>query len=161
MDAGSPTRFVARLRNARAVSAGGIVVRQEGERSQLLLGRRSRDRQRVIWSLPKGTPDAGESLDETALREVSEETGLRVRIVAPLGEIHYWFVRQGTRFSKTVHYYLMESLGGDLAEHDREFDEVRWVDFDETSGLEMFPTERELVERARRRLGRATPVRTE
>lgn len=144
---------MARLRNARAVSAGGVVVRHHAERSQLLLGRRSRDRDRVIWSLPKGTPDAGESLDQTAVREVSEETGLRVRIVAPLGEIHYWFVRQGTRYSKTVHYYLMEALGGDLTGHDREFDEVRWVDFADTPGLEMFPTERELVERARRRLG--------
>lgn len=152
MDAGTAVRLVARLRNARATSAGGVVVRTEGERRQLLLGRRARDRDRVTWSLPKGTPAAGESLDQTALREVSEETGLHVRIVAPLGEIHYFFVREGTRYSKTVHYFLMESSGGELTDHDREFDDVRWVDFEEAPGLNMFPTERELIERARRKI---------
>jgi 8-oxo-dGTP pyrophosphatase MutT (NUDIX family) len=152
---------VARLRHARATSAGGVVIRTAGDRRQLLLGRRARERARDIWSLPKGTPDAGERLDQTALREVSEETGLRVRIVAPLGEIHYWFVRDGTRYAKTVHYYLMEPVGGDLAAHDREFEEVRWIDLDEVPGLELFPSERELVERARRRLAatRQAPVR--
>jgi len=143
---------VARLRNARATSAGGVVVRANGQRNELLLGRRSLERDRVVWSLPKGTPSGNESLDETALREVSEETGLQVRIVAPLGEIHYWFVRRGTRFSKTVHYYLMEPLGGDLSQHDHEFDAVEWVDFGATEKLDLFPTERELIEKARARI---------
>jgi len=143
---------VARLRNARATSAGGVVVRTKGDRRELLLGRRTLDRDRVIWSLPKGTPTADESLDQTAVREVSEETGLQVRIVAPLGEIHYWFVRRGIRYSKTVHYYLMEPLGGDLAEHDREFDAVAWVDFGALPEFELFPTERDLIERARARI---------
>jgi 8-oxo-dGTP pyrophosphatase MutT (NUDIX family) len=143
---------VARLRNARATSAGGVVVRTQGDRRQLVLGRRTTDRDRTVWSLPKGTPQADETLDQTALREVAEETGLHVRIVAPLDEIHYWFVRRGVRFSKTVHYYLMESTGGDLADHDREFDAVEWVGFDELGKLDLFPTERDLVERARARL---------
>jgi 8-oxo-dGTP pyrophosphatase MutT (NUDIX family) len=152
---------VARLRSARATSAGGVVVRTQGERAQLVLGRRRTERDRVVWSLPKGTPRAAESLDQTALREVSEETGLQVRIVAPLGEIHYWFARKGTRFSKTVHYYLMEAVGGDLAEHDREFDAVEWVDFDALPGLDLFATERELIERARaRREARADALTT-
>ena len=142
---------MARLRNARATSAGGVVVRTNGDRRELLLGRRTLDRDRVIWSLPKGTPAGDESLDQTALREVSEETGLQVRIVAPLGEVHYWFVRRGIRYSKTVHYYLMEALGGDLAEHDREFDAVAWVDFDALAELDLFATERDLIERARAR----------
>jgi len=143
---------VARLRNARATSAGGVVVRTDGDHRELLLGRRTLDGDRVIWSLPKGTPTADESLDQTAIREVSEETGLQVRVVAPLGEIHYWFVRRGIRYSKTVHYYLMEPLGGDLREHDREFDAVAWVDFQALPELELFPTERDLIERARARL---------
>jgi 8-oxo-dGTP pyrophosphatase MutT (NUDIX family) len=143
---------VARLRNARATSAGGVVVRSLGNQRQLVLGRRRTERDRVVWSLPKGTPRRDETLDQTAVREVSEETGLHVRIVAPLGEIQYWFVRSGTRFAKTVHYYLMEAVGGDLEHHDREFDGVEWVDFEALPGLGLFPTERELIERARARL---------
>ena len=143
---------MARLRNARATSAGGIVVRSNGKRRELLLGRRALDRDRVVWSLPKGTPSGDESLDQTAVREVSEETGLTVRIVAPLGEIHYWFVRKGTRFSKTVHYYLMEALGGDLSLHDHEFDGVEWVDFVDLERLDLFPTERQLIDKARAQL---------
>jgi len=143
---------VARLRNARATSAGGVVVRDHGDQRQLVLGRRTNDRDRTIWSLPKGTPSGEETLDQTALREVAEETGLRVRIVAPLGEIHYWFVRRGVRFSKTVHYYLMEATGGDLADHDREFEGVEWVAFDELAKLDLFPTERDLIARAEARL---------
>ena len=143
---------MARLRNARATSAGGVVVRSLGNQRQLVLGRRRTERDRVVWSLPKGTPRRDETLDQTAVREVSEETGLHVRIVAPLGEIQYWFVRRGTRFAKTVHYYLMGAVGGDLEHHDREFDAVEWVDFEALPGLELFPTERELIERARTRL---------
>jgi 8-oxo-dGTP pyrophosphatase MutT (NUDIX family) len=143
---------VARLRNARATSAGGVVVRTQGDQRQLVLGRRTSERERVTWSLPKGTPSGDETIDQTALREVSEETGLRVRIVAPLGEIHYWFVRRGVRFAKTVHYYLMESTGGDLADHDHEFEAVEWIDFEDLPRLDLFPTERDLIGRAEARL---------
>ena len=68
--------------------------------------------------------------EETALREVEEETGLEVRITGALDSIEYWFVQSGTRIHKTVHYFLMEPTGGDLAAHDHEFDEVRWIPFD-------------------------------
>ena len=88
---------------------------------------RRRGRDAVTWTLPKGTPDTGETIEETALREVREETGLEVRIVAPLPSIEYDFVQGGTRIHKTVHYFLMEPTGGDLARHDHEFERVRWV----------------------------------
>jgi 8-oxo-dGTP pyrophosphatase MutT (NUDIX family) len=71
-----------------------------------------------------------------------------VRITAPLDSIEYWFVLSGTRIHKTVHYFLMEPTGGDLAGHDHEFDEVRWVRFDEANALLTFETERALVARA-------------
>jgi len=102
----------------------------------------------MTWTLPKGTPVPGETLEQTALREVAEETGLEVRISRPFGSIEYRFVQQGTRIHKTVHYFLMEATGGDLASHDHEFEEVRWVPLRDAVGLLTFETERALVARA-------------
>ncbi|MFN8521279.1 MAG: NUDIX hydrolase [Chloroflexota bacterium] len=134
--------------SARATSAGGVVLRQGASGTELVLGRRRRERDGMTWSLPKGTPNGGETIEQTALREVEEETGLQVRILAPIGPIEYYFVQSGTRIHKTVHYYLMEAVGGDLKLHDHEFDEVRWVRTDDASTLMTFPTEREVVARA-------------
>jgi len=143
---------VARLRVAAATSAGGIVVRAERDGRSLVVGMRRRDRDTVTWTLPKGTPDPGETTEQTAIREVAEETGLQVRIVEPLPSIEYTFVQDGTRIHKTVHYFLMEPTGGDLADHDHEFERVRWVTFDDAPGLLTFQTERALVASAAERL---------
>jgi 8-oxo-dGTP pyrophosphatase MutT (NUDIX family) len=89
-----------------------------------------------------------ETTEQTAIREVSEETGLEVRITGPLDFIEYTFVKSGTRIRKTVHYFMMEPVGGDLARHDHEFDQVRWVDFAEAASLLTFETERALVAHA-------------
>ena len=136
---------MARLRTTLATSAGGIVVSANRERPALVVGMRRRGRDSVTWTLPKGTPDVGESVEETAIREVGEETGLEVRILERLPSIQYDFVQDGTRIHKTVHYFLMEPVGGDLSRHDHEFERVRWVPFDEAPGLLSFATERELV----------------
>jgi 8-oxo-dGTP pyrophosphatase MutT (NUDIX family) len=147
---------VARLRTATATSAGGIVVRYEGTVPYLVVGMRRRDRDGVTWTLPKGTPHAGETREATAIREVTEETGLAVRIVEPLASIDYTFVQHGTRIHKSVHYFVMEPVGGDLAHHDHEFEDVRWIRFDEAPSLLTFDTERALVARAAAHLaGRA------
>jgi 8-oxo-dGTP pyrophosphatase MutT (NUDIX family) len=143
---------VARLRSAAATSAGGIVVRDAQSAPSLVVGMRRRDRDGVTWTLPKGTPDPGETVEQTALREVTEETGLEVRIVEPLPSIEYTFVQKGTRIHKTVHYFLMAPVGGDLSKHDHEFERVRWVRFDEAPELLTFPTERALVATAAGRL---------
>ena len=139
---------MARLRTATATSAGGIVVRYEGTVPYLVVGMRRRDRDGVTWTLPKGTPHAGETREATAIREVTEETGLAVRIVEPLASIDYTFVQHGTRIHKSVHYFVMEPVGGDLAHHDHEFEDVRWIRFDEAPSLLTFDTERALVARA-------------
>lgn len=123
-------------------------MRFEGRVPQLVVGMRRRDRDGVTWTLPKGTPVPGESREETALREVVEETGLNVRITAPLDSIEYTFIQRGTRIHKTVHYFLMEPTGGDLDRHDHEFEQVRWVKFDDAPELLTFETERALVARA-------------
>jgi len=139
---------VARLRQGTATSAGGLVIRYADGLPQLVAGRRRRDRDGVTWTLPKGTPHPGETTEETALREVNEETGLEVEIIGPAGSIAYTFVQSATRIHKTVHYFVMRATGGDLARHDHEFDEVRWVGLAEIPHLLTFETERALVARA-------------
>ena len=130
------------------MSAGGVVVRLAEHEPEIVIGSRMRAREGVSWVLPKGTPIPGESLEETALREVEEETGLRVRIVRPVGEIHYVFTRDGTRVNKTVHHFLMLPVAGTFEGRDREFEEVRWVPLGEALRLLTFPTERSIVEQA-------------
>ena len=132
----------------RATSAGGIVFRDGDGGPEILIGRRRGERARVTWSLPKGTPERAETTEQTALREVHEETGLEMRIVDTVGDIHYRFTRDGIRIDKTVHYFLMEPTGGDIADHDHEFEEVRWVPLAEADRLMSFQTERDVVTKA-------------
>lgn len=147
---------MARLRNSTATSAGGIVIRYESGVPQFVAGHRRRESSGT-WTLPKGTPEAGETVEQTALREVGEETGLTVRILAPFDSIAYTFVQRGTRIHKTVHYFLMAPTGGDLADHDHEFDEVRWIALAEAPEILTFETERALVARAAEHLVTGAP----
>jgi 8-oxo-dGTP pyrophosphatase MutT (NUDIX family) len=106
------------------------------------------------WMLPKGTIEHGETPNGVALREVAEETGLRnVRIVADLGEEHYMFFwkAEDTYYDKTVHYYLMEFLGGEEAQPQREEGFVRceWVTIAEALDRIKYKETRQVVERAR------------
>jgi 8-oxo-dGTP pyrophosphatase MutT (NUDIX family) len=133
------------LRTARATSAGGVVHRLIDGRVQIALVHR---RAPVLWALPKGTPDAGETIEETALRETREETGLEVEIEARLQSIRYFFVRGTTRFHKTVHFFLMRPIGGSLDAHDAEFDVVRWMDLSEALAIMSHATERSVVDEA-------------
>jgi 8-oxo-dGTP pyrophosphatase MutT (NUDIX family) len=133
------------LRTARATSAGGVVYRSDGGRVEIVLVRRHEP---PLWALPKGTPNSGETLAETAIRETSEETGLLVEIEEPIRSIAYFFVHGRTRFRKTVHFFLMRPVGGRLEDHDHEFDEVRWSQIDEALRLMTHATERDVVEHA-------------
>jgi len=142
---------VARLKQATATSAGGVVVRYEAGIPQFVAGRRGLVN---TWTLPKGTPHPGETYEETALREVAEETGLEVRILESLDSISYSFAQRGSRIHKTVFYFLMRAIGGDLGRHDHEFEEVRWFDLADAGGVLTFETERALVDRAAERVAR-------
>ena len=126
---------MARLKQAVATSAGGIVIRFVEGVPQLVVGKRKRERDGVTWTLPKGTPNARETTEETALREVREESGLEVRIVRPFDSIEYWFVQGRTRIHKTVHYFLMIPTGGDLGRIDHFFEAFRWIGFDAAQSL--------------------------
>lgn len=133
-------------------------MRRVDGRPQIVLGKRRRDRDGVSWTLPKGTPEEGELLTETALREVMEETGLEVAIGEAVGAIEYWFVQGGTRIHKTVHYFVMTATGGDIGRHDHEFDDVRWFDLDEAQRLMSHLSERRLVADAHPAVERQLPM---
>ncbi|HET9201381.1 MAG TPA: NUDIX hydrolase [Dehalococcoidia bacterium] len=126
-------------------SAGGLIYREVEDLIEVVIcGRRSEN----LWGLPKGTPMEGETVEQTALREVQEETGLEVEIEAPLGEISYWFTRPGVRYHKRVHHFLMRSTGGDPSLHDAEYDDVEWTPAQEAIRRLSYSNERMVVEKA-------------
>ena len=109
-----------------------------------LIGRIDR-RGRLLWSLPKGHIESGETAEQTAMREVAEETGIQGRVLAALGSIDYWFVTEGRRVHKTVHHYLMRSIGGELSDADVEVTEVAWVPLHELQSRLAYADERRLA----------------
>jgi 8-oxo-dGTP pyrophosphatase MutT (NUDIX family) len=143
----------------RETSAGGLVVRRRGDVYLVLIGGRRRPpRNRLTWGLPKGHVERGETLAETAVREVREETGIDAAIERVLGDIRYVFTkRPGTPDAvlvrKRVRYYLMRRTAGRFADRDDELDEVRWVPLDEAVRLLTFSNERRIARRAARLLG--------
>src|SRR5579863_6245618 len=86
-----------------------------------------------IWTLPKGTPQSGETIEQVAVREVQEETGLVVRLISYIGSISYSFVRNQVRYQKQVRHFLFEANGGDTSLHDTEYDRVEWFSLAEAS----------------------------
>jgi len=110
-----------------------------------LIGRLDR-RGRTLWSLPKGHIELGETAEQTAIREVAEETGIEGSVLAALGSIDYWFVTEGRRVHKTVHHYLMRFLGGELCDDDVEVSEVAWVPLKELPARLAYADERRLAE---------------
>lgn len=136
------------MRKVEETSAGGLVVDRSGSEPRVaLIGRLDR-RGRLLWSLPKGHLEAGESTQDAAVREVEEETGIRGRVLAPLGTIDYWFVADDRRIHKTVHHYLLEASGGELTDTDIEVDEVAWVPLVELGDRLAYAGERRLAETA-------------
>lgn len=141
-----------RLQTVRETSAGGLVISDldlpVDELSAALIGRTDR-RGRLMWSLPKGHIETGETAEQTAIREVAEETGIQGTVVAPLGKIDYWFVSEGRRIHKTVHHYLLRSTGGELSAEDYEVSEVAWVPLHELPRRLTYSDERRLARMAR------------
>ena len=117
-----------------------------------LIARRDR-RGRLVWSMPKGHVEAGETHREAAVREVAEETGITGTIVAELGVIDYWFVTDAKRVHKTVHHFLLDRTSGALSADDIEVVDVAWVPIAELGERLGFADERGLLDRARELLG--------
>lgn len=138
-----------RLRTVHETSAGGLVIDGlDGPREDqvaALIGRVDR-RGRMLWSLPKGHIELGETAEQTAIREVAEETGIQGSVLASLGRIDYWFVTDGRRVHKTVHHYLMRCSGGELCDEDVEVAEVAWVPIPELPSRLAYADERKLAE---------------
>ncbi len=131
-----------------AVSSGGVVYKKEDGRIEIALTNHD---ERKVWSLPKGLVEKGESLEETALREVNEETGLTGEIVGEIDKIDYWFYwkPKNTRYHKFVHFYLVKHTGGDSSKHDWEVTEVRWFPIDEAIETLSYKDEKVVVEKAK------------
>ena len=131
------------------VSAGGLVVDHSGKNG-LLIGRidhKDASGQRILWSLPKGHIEEGETPEQAALREVAEETGIESAIERSLGVIDFWFMAGGKRIHKTVHHYLFRETGGKLAPQESEVDEVGWFPLSEIVERLAYPDEKKLIAR--------------
>ena len=145
-----------RYRTMRAFSAGGVIFRlvplhSSAEESIPAGGQWLEQEQAVyaspltytlevalvgrsyanIWTLPKGTPKPGETMEQVAVREVQEETGLQVRLITYVGCISYSFVRDQIRYQKQVRHFLFEAIGGDISLHDQEYDVASWFPLSE------------------------------
>ena len=139
-----PTRTRRALR-VEETSAGGLVLdRRSADARGALIGRLDR-RGRLLWSLPKGHVEPGESTEQAAAREVAEETGITGSVVGLLGTIDFWFVANGARIHKTVHHFLLLSTGGELSDADVEVHEVAWVPLAQIASKLFYPDERTLV----------------
>lgn len=129
------------------VSAGGLVVDKSGTKG-LLIGRldpKDASHERLLWSLPKGHIEDGETPEQAAIREVSEETGIKSEIVRSLGVIDFWFMASGKRIHKTVHHFLFTEIGGKLAPQVTEVDDVQWFPIEQIVSKLAYPDERKLI----------------
>jgi 8-oxo-dGTP pyrophosphatase MutT (NUDIX family) len=130
----------------REVSAGGVVL-HEGHVLVIVPSRRAADGSLVL-ALPKGHIDGQETAEQAATREVREETGVQAELLRSVGEVRYWYVREGRRISKSVHFFLFGYLSGDVADHDDEVLEARWLAVERARIELTYPGERKMLERA-------------
>jgi 8-oxo-dGTP pyrophosphatase MutT (NUDIX family) len=138
---------------AREFSAGGVVVRGGSEVVVIVPTRRGADGQRVL-ALPKGHVDPGETPVQAAEREVREETGIVAELVAELGETRYWYRRGGRTIGKAVRFFLFDAVAGDIADHDDEVEEVRWMTLAQAQAALSHDAERDIVALAIAYLGK-------
>ncbi len=142
------------------VSSGGVIFRRhDGSIEVAMVAVKGGN----VWCLPKGLIDKGEVPEKTAIREVAEETGLKGRIIEKLGEITYWYYikEENIKCRKTVHFFLMEYEGGDVSNHDWEVDDASWFPIDEALKKASYRGEKEIIEKARKKLIDGKDIRLE
>ena len=125
----------------REFSAGGVVLRGSGERAEVAIVRPRRG----VYALPKGHPDAGETLAAAATREVREEAGVVAEPLEKLGEVRYWYTLADERVLKTVTFFLFEYRSGSVADHDDEVESAEWVPLEEARRRLSYKGEREMA----------------
>ena len=139
----------------REFSAGGVLVRVIRGRP-MLAAIRPRGKPEGLWALPKGKIDPGERPEETAVREVREETGVEGTLVEKLGDVKYVYSRGGERIFKIVSFFLLRAGRGRIGEIEErmrvEVAEARWLPLDEAPRLLAYGGERGMAEKARDRL---------
>jgi 8-oxo-dGTP pyrophosphatase MutT (NUDIX family) len=136
----------------REFSAGGLVIRNMRGRPHLAVVRVRDD----ILALPKGHPEKGESSQDAALREVREETGLEATPLEKLGDIKYWYARDGDRVMKIVTFFLFHYRSGRLEDHDHEVEEALWIPLEEAPERLAYKSEKEMAETALSRVTQGT-----
>lgn len=137
-----------------AVSAGQMAIKDHEDATRgdhlldlvevVLVGRSHSG----MWALPKGTPRSGETIEQVAVREVQEETGLQVKLITYIGTASYSFIRNQVRYFKQVRHFLFEAIGGDIALHDAEYDRVAWYPLAEALRLMTYPNEANILSQA-------------
>lgn len=150
-----PPGAAPRFPSVRETSAGGVIIDVENGRARIAIIARRNRAGRLEWCLPKGHIEPGETLEQTAEREVAEETGIVGRVLLGLGIIDYWFFAGDRRIHKHVHHYLLEATGGRIGienDPDHEALEARWFPLDEVHHTLTFPNERRIAQDAWQRL---------
>lgn len=130
-------------------SAGGIVYKKEGDKNLVLVSQHS---QHHGWVFPKGLIGdniQGEGKEETAVREVKEETGIVGKIIRQLTPVTYWYSWEGEKRKKTVYYFLMSFAGGDTSQHDDEMEDVEWLTIDEVEKRLTYPSDKKIWQEAK------------
>jgi 8-oxo-dGTP diphosphatase len=144
----------------REFSAGGVLVRRLRGR-WVFAAINPRGRPATLWSLPKGLIDPGEAPEQTALREIEEETGARGRSLGKVGDVRYVYTWQGERVFKVVSFFLVRYTGGRLGEIDEamrhEVADARWLPLEEAEQLLAYKGEREMAAKARAMISELCP----
>jgi 8-oxo-dGTP pyrophosphatase MutT (NUDIX family) len=137
----------------REFSAGGVTVRNFRGRPFMAA---VRVKGGTVLALPKGWIEPGEKAVEAAAREVREEAGIEGELVEKLGDVRYWYQRDGERVLKVVSFFLFRYRSGSVRDHDDEVDSAEWVPLEDAPRLLEYKGEREMAEAA---LSRLTPDR--
>ncbi|HMK56345.1 MAG TPA: NUDIX hydrolase [Dissulfurispiraceae bacterium] len=134
-------------------SSGGVIFRKRGGQFDVAL---IATKNATVWTLPKGIIDKDESPEMAAVREIQEETGLTGSIIDQLGQKSYWFYLkdENAKCKKTVTYFLLRHVSGETNNFSWEVDEARWVPLDEALELLHYKSDKEILAKAKEKLGR-------
>lgn len=134
-------------------SAGGVVCKKESNEVFVLVCQHS---QHHGWVFPKGLIGdhvKGEKKEETAIREVKEETGIKAEIIRPLSPITYWYRLDNEKIKKTVYYFLMKFISGNTKDRDMEMENVEWLNVDEVEKRLTYKSDKEVWQEAKLAIG--------